>query len=49
MLVTVVIHLLERLRRAVKRGASHLFLLSDVMHEAMQDWREAGRKYPFAD
>jgi hypothetical protein len=45
----IVIHLLEIIRRAVKKSGHGLFVLAGAFGEAMRDWREAGRKYPFAE
>ncbi|MEA3025062.1 MAG: hypothetical protein QOF91_347 [Alphaproteobacteria bacterium] len=43
------IYLLEVLRRALKKSGRGLFMLIDVFGEAMDDWRKAKRKYPFAE
>jgi hypothetical protein len=45
----VIIHLVEIIRRAVKKSGRGLFLFADAFGEALRDWREAGRKYPFAE
>ena len=49
MLLPVIIELLKSLRRAVRRGGRHLFLLVDAFTEAMAEARTAARKYPFAE
>jgi hypothetical protein len=45
----VIIYLLEIIRRAAKKSGRGLFLIAGAFGEAMRDWREAGRKYPFAE
>jgi hypothetical protein len=45
-MVPVIIHLIETLRRALKRGSRHLFLLADVFAEARHDWRALSGKHP---
>jgi hypothetical protein len=48
-MLPTVIYLLETLRRALKKSGSGLLMLADVFREAMQDWRDAKRKYPFSE
>jgi hypothetical protein len=48
-MLPTVIYLLEALRRALKKGSRGLFIVADAFREAMQDWRDAKRKYPFAE
>jgi hypothetical protein len=48
-MLPVIIHLLETLRRALKRGSRHLFLLADVLAEAMRDWRASAEKHPYVE
>ena len=48
-MLPTVIYLLEALRRALKKSGRGLFMLADVFGEAMQDWRNAKRKYPFGE
>ena len=48
-MIPTVIYLLEAIRRALKKSGRGLFMLADVFREAMHDWREAKRKYPFAE
>ena len=48
-MLPIVVFLLEALRRAVKKSGRGLFMLADVVQVAMHDWREAKRKYPFAE
>ena len=48
-MLPTVIYLLEALRRALKKSGRGLFIVADAFHEAMHDWRAAGRKYPFAE
>jgi hypothetical protein len=43
----VIIHLLDIIRRAVKKSGRSLFVLADAFAEARQDWRTS--KYPFAE
>jgi hypothetical protein len=45
----VIIHLLDIIRRAVNKSGHGLFVVAGAFGEAMRDWREAGRKYPFAE
>jgi hypothetical protein len=48
-MLPTVIYLLEALRRALKKSGRGLFMLADVFGEAMHDWRDAKRKYPFGE
>ena len=48
-MLPTVIYLLEALRRALKKSGRGLFIVADAFSEAMHDWREAKRKYPFAE
>ena len=48
-MLPTVIYLLEALRRALKKSGRGLFMVADAFEEAMDDWREAGKKYPFAE
>ncbi len=48
-MLPTVIYLIDAIRRALKRGERNLFIVADAFHEAMEDWRAAGRKYPFAE
>ena len=48
-MLPTVIYLLEALRRALKKSGRGVFMVADVFGEAMDDWREAKRKYPFAE
>ena len=48
-MLPTLIYLFEILRRALKKSGRGLFMLSDVLSEAMQDWRNAARKYPFGE
>jgi hypothetical protein len=48
-MLPTVIYLLEAIRRALKKSGRGVFLLVDVFGEAMADWRESQRKYPFAE
>ena len=47
-MLPVIFHLLDALRRALKRGGRSLFFIADVFAEARHDWRTAA-KYPFAE
>ena len=48
-MLPLVIHLLDTLRRALKKSGRGLFIVAAAFQVAMQDWRDAGRKYPFAE
>jgi hypothetical protein len=48
-MLPTVIYLLEALRRALKKSGRGLFIVSAAWSEAMQDWRDAKRKYPFGE
>ena len=48
-MLPTVIYLLEAIRRALKNSGRGLSMLIDVLGEAKEDWRRAGRKYPFAE
>ena len=48
-MLPIIIHLIEALRRALSKSGRGLSLLAETFHEAMQDWRKAARKYPFAE
>ena len=48
-MLPTVIYLLDIIRRALKKSARGIFMLADVFQEAMDDWRKAKRKYPFAE
>jgi len=48
-MLPTVIYLIEAIRRALKKSGRCVFMLIDVFGEAMDDWRKAKRKYPFAE
>jgi len=48
-MLPTVIYLIEAIRRALKKSSRGVFMLVDVFGEAMEDWRKARRKYPFAE
>ena len=48
-ILPTVIYLIEAIRRALKKSGRGVFMLVDVFGEAMEDWRKAKRKYPFAE
>lgn len=48
-MLPMIVYLLQALRRAVKKSGRGMFILADAFSEAMQDWRDAKRKYPFAE
>ena len=48
-MLPTVIYLIEAIRRALKKSGRGVFMLVDVFGEAMEDWRNAKRKYPFAE
>jgi hypothetical protein len=48
-MLPIIIHLIQSLRRALKKGSRGLSILVDTFQEAMEDWRKAKRKYPFAE
>jgi len=48
-MLPIIIHLLQALRRALKKSGRGLSILTETFQEAMEDWRKAKRKYPFAE
>jgi hypothetical protein len=48
-MLPTMIYLLEALRRALKKSGRGLFIVAESFGEAMQDWRDAKRKYPFGE
>jgi hypothetical protein len=48
-MLPTVIYLLEAIRRALKKSGRGLFIVADSFREAMDDWRKAKQKYPFAE
>ena len=48
-MLPTVLYLLKALRRALHKGGRGLSMTAEVFHEAMEDWRKATRKYPFAE
>ena len=48
-MLPILIHLLQALRRALKKSGRGLSMLAETFQEAMDDWRKAKRKYPFAE
>jgi hypothetical protein len=48
-MLPILIHLLKALQRALNKSGRGLSLLADTFQEAMHDWREAKKKYPFAE
>ncbi len=48
-MIPTVIYLIEAIRRALKKTGRGLFIVADSFTEAMHDWRNAKRKYPFAE
>ena len=48
-MLPTVIYLIEAIRRALKKSGRGVSMLIDVFGEAMDDWRKAKRKYPFAE
>ena len=48
-MLPIIIHLIEALRRALSKSGRGLSLLAEAFHEAMQNWRKAARKHPFAE
>jgi len=48
-MLPIIIHLIEALRRALNKSGRGLSLIAAAFHEAMNDWRKANRKYPFAE
>ena len=48
-MLAMILYLLQALRRAAKKSGRGLFMVTEAFHEAMDDWREAKRKYPFAE
>jgi hypothetical protein len=48
-MLPTVIYLIEAIRRALQKSGRGVFMLVDVFSEAMEDWRQAQRKYPFAE
>jgi hypothetical protein len=45
----MIVYLLEAARRALKKSGRGVFMVVESFQEAMEDWRKAKRKYPFAD
>ena len=48
-MLPIIIHLLKALQRALSKSGRGLSLLAETFHEAMQNWRKAARKHPFAE
>ena len=48
-MLPIIIHLIESLRRALSKSGRGLSLLAETFDEAMQNWRNAHRKYPFTE
>ncbi len=48
-MIPTVIYLIEAIRRALKKGRRGLFIIAQSYGEAMDQWRHAARKYPFAE
>jgi hypothetical protein len=48
-MLPTVIYLIDAIRRALQKSGRGVFMLIDVFGEAMEDWRKAKRKYPFAE
>jgi hypothetical protein len=48
-MLPIIIHLLGIIRRAVKKSGRGLLVVAEAFGEALRDWRETGRKYPFAE
>ena len=48
-MLPIIIHLIEALRRALNKSGRGLSLIAAAFHEAMNDWRNANRKYPFTE
>ena len=48
-MLPTVIYLLEAIRRALKKSGRGVSIVVEAFGEAMDDWRKAKRKYPFAE
>ena len=48
-MLPTVIYLIEAIRRALKKSGRGVFMVVDAFGEAMEHWRQAKRKYPFAE
>jgi hypothetical protein len=48
-MLPLIVYLLEALRRALQKSGRGLSILAETFQEAMEDWRKAKRKYPFAE
>ena len=48
-MLPIIIHIIRALRRALSKGGRAMSLTAASFHEAMDDWRKAARKHPFAE
>ena len=48
-MLPTLIYLLKYLRRALNKSGRGLSIVAGAFREAMSDWRNAKRKYPFAE
>lgn len=48
-MLPTIVYLLKALRRALAKSGRGLSMTVEVFHEAMENWRKATRKYPFAE
>jgi hypothetical protein len=48
-MLPIVVYLLKALRRALQKSGRGLSMTAESFREAMEDWRKAQRKYPFAE
>ena len=48
-MIATVIHLIEAIRRALKRANNGLSIIAEAFAEALDLQRAAKRKYPFAE
>jgi hypothetical protein len=48
-MLPIVIDLVEAIRRALRKSGRGASMIAGAFAEAMEDWRQAHRKYPFAE
>jgi hypothetical protein len=48
-MLSIIVVLLDALRRALNKSGRGLFMLAGAFAEAMEDWRRTRRKYPFVE
>ena len=48
-MLPIIMHLIRALRRALSKSGRAMSLTAEAFHEAMDNWRKAARKHPFAE